>query len=105
MLAILPLPTKIPIAPKILNPNMKYIKQILPCIFLPLVSCSTDIKNWNMGDPNDGANLSADIMDARAYTSDSLGIERRSIENRMLPDSQRKSMRERESYLGLSRDF
>lgn len=45
-----------------------------------LSACASDVKHWDMPDPSENAGLASDMMDPRAYSSDSLGAERHHLE-------------------------
>ncbi|MCP5536573.1 MAG: hypothetical protein H7A51_10120 [Akkermansiaceae bacterium] len=49
---------------------------------LGLVSCASDIKDWEMSDPNDSAMMANDISNPRLYRSDAIGLERQSLSDR-----------------------
>jgi hypothetical protein len=47
-----------------------------------LASCVTGTKDWDMQDSNDSSMIADDVMNPRSYSSDSLGAERRGLEDR-----------------------
>ena len=51
----------------------------LNCMF-GFSSCAQDHQDWQIHDPNDGAEVANDMSNPRYYNTDSLGNERRALE-------------------------
>ncbi len=84
------------------------MKILLPLIILPLVSCTTDIKNWDTPDPNKNANIASDISDPRHYSSDSIGKERQGMtdqEIRKMTEPKKEKRLSGELSFGVGRSF
>ena len=65
-----------------------FVSLALP--LLGLSSCSTDVKDWEMKDPNESAMMAADIKQPRAYSKDSVGLERKTMTDREIRELTRK---------------
>ena len=58
------------------------MKYTLTLFVFALTSCATGVKDWDMQDPNDSSMMADDITNPRSYRSDSLGTERRVLDER-----------------------
>ena len=58
------------------------MKYLLMLVTLGLVSCGSSVKDWDSPDPNDSSMMAGDIMQPRQYSSDSIGLERKTMTDR-----------------------